>query len=137
MTKFEQIGVGFQHDACNIQEARKAFKYSCDCCCHKGMQIDCDKCAIAATHSMVVACFNDQHKKGNQPRKGNGIMGRRQYTHNESHVLTLEDYIEEKLSMLECDFCIKITPSEIEHMRALKTEIAVDNYARKLWMSRL
>lgn len=61
MTKFEQIGVNYQHDAETPKQAMNAFKYSCNCCCSKGMRIDCDKCAIAATHNLVMACFN---KKG-------------------------------------------------------------------------
>lgn len=65
MTKFETIGVGYQYDARDISEANKAFKYSCDCCCNKGMQIECNKCAIAQAHSMVCACFNDLSQKGN------------------------------------------------------------------------
>ena len=64
MTKFEQIGVNYQHDANSIQEANKFFSYSCNCCCHKGMRLDCDRCAIAVAHNMVVACF--EHCNGNE-----------------------------------------------------------------------
>ena len=60
MTKFETIGVNYQYDANNKEEANKAFSYSCNCCCQKGMRIDCDKCAIAHTHALVVAFFNDK-----------------------------------------------------------------------------
>ena len=59
MTKFEQMGVNYQYDANNIEEANKAFKHSCNCCCNKGIRIDCDKCAIAHTHALIVAYFND------------------------------------------------------------------------------
>ena len=62
MTKFETIGISHQYDATSIQDANKAFMHSCNCCCAKGMHIECDKCAIAFTHSLVVAYFND--KKG-------------------------------------------------------------------------
>lgn len=62
MTKFEQIGVNHQYNANNIKEANKAFQYSCDCCCNKGMHLDCDRCAIAYTHSLVVAYFNDRRE---------------------------------------------------------------------------
>ena len=64
MTKFEQIGVNYQYDANNISEANKSFNYSCQCCCNKGMRIDCDRCAIAHVHNLVVACFNDKNKEG-------------------------------------------------------------------------
>lgn len=63
MTKFEQVGVNYQYNANNIQEANKSFNYSCQCCCNKGMRIDCDRCAIAHVHNMVVACFNDMNKE--------------------------------------------------------------------------
>lgn len=62
MTKFERIGVNFQYDASNKEEANKSFMYSCNCCCQKGMRIDCDRCAIAHTHSLVVAYFEDKNK---------------------------------------------------------------------------
>lgn len=62
MTKFEQIGINYQYEANSIKEANKAFQHSCDCCCNKGMHLDCDRCAIAFTHSLVVAYFNDRRE---------------------------------------------------------------------------
>lgn len=62
MTKFEQVGVNYQYNANNIYEANKAFQHSCNCCCHKGIQLHCDKCSIAFTHNLVVATFNDIQK---------------------------------------------------------------------------
>lgn len=62
MTKFERIGINYQYEANNIKEANKAFQHSCDCCCNKGMRLDCDHCAIAFTHSLVVAYFNDKRE---------------------------------------------------------------------------
>lgn len=62
MTKFEQIGINYQYEANSIKEANKAFQHSCDCCCNKGMRLDCDHCAIAFTHSLVVAYFNDRRE---------------------------------------------------------------------------
>lgn len=59
MTKFEQIGINYQYDARSIEEANKSFQHSCNCCCNKGIRIDCDKCAIAHTHALIVAYFND------------------------------------------------------------------------------
>lgn len=55
MTKFEQRGVELQHEAVSIGHARKNFSYSCGVCCNRGLHLDCDRCAIAATHSLVVA----------------------------------------------------------------------------------
>lgn len=64
MIKFERVGVNFQYDATNIEQANKSFKYSCECCCTKGIRLECDRCAIAHTHSLVIAYFND--KKGDK-----------------------------------------------------------------------
>lgn len=47
--------------------------------------------------------------------------------------MTLKQYIKEKIRMLMDDFCIDLSKEEIEHMRSLKTEIEVDNYARYLF----
>ena len=63
MRKFEQVGVNFQYNATNKAEARKAFSYSCNCCCNKGMRIDCDHCAISHVHSMVMAYFDEKERK--------------------------------------------------------------------------
>lgn len=63
MTKFEQVGVNYQYDASNTEEANKSFEYSCNCCCNKGIRLNCDKCAIAHTHALVVAYFNDKESK--------------------------------------------------------------------------
>lgn len=41
MTRFEEVGVNHQYEANNIKDAIRAFKYSCDCCCSKGMHLDC------------------------------------------------------------------------------------------------
>ena len=57
MTKFETIGVNRQYEAETVREANKAFNHSCDCCCNRGMKIDCE-CSIAFVHSLVIACFN-------------------------------------------------------------------------------
>lgn len=50
---------------------------------------------------------------------------------------TLEQYIEEKITMLKRDFKIRITPDDKDKFYDCKTEIAVDNYARSLFMNRL
>lgn len=65
MTKFEQIGVNLQNDAMTKEEARKNFSYSCRVCCNRGMQIQCDKCAISVCHQETMACFDEinNHKK--------------------------------------------------------------------------
>lgn len=62
MTKFEQVGVNYQYSANSAEQAQKSFQYSCNCCCNKGMRIDCDRCAIAHVHNLVMACFNDNHQ---------------------------------------------------------------------------
>ena len=60
MTKFEQIGINIQHSAISKEDALKKFSYSCDLCCHKGMRINCDRCAIAVVHSQLIAIFEDK-----------------------------------------------------------------------------
>ena len=65
MTEFEQVGINYQYDATSIREANKSFQHSCDCCCNKGMHLDCDHCAISHVHSLVVAYFNDNGGKAN------------------------------------------------------------------------
>lgn len=65
MTKFETIGVNFQYNANNTEQANRSFQYSCDCCCNKGMRIDCDRCAIAHAHSLVAAYFADKANENN------------------------------------------------------------------------
>lgn len=63
MTKFEQRGVQFQYAASTKEQAQKSLAYSCDCCCMKGMRIDCDHCAISCTHEMVMAYFATEEMK--------------------------------------------------------------------------
>ena len=58
MTKFEQIGVNYQYSSETKEAANRSFQHSCDCCCNKGIHLDCDHCAIAQVHSLVVACFD-------------------------------------------------------------------------------
>ena len=63
MIKFERIGVNLQYDADSLKEANKLFNYSCECCCTKGIRLDCDRCAIAHAHTMVAAYFSDKAKE--------------------------------------------------------------------------
>ena len=49
----------------------------------------------------------------------------------------LDDYIAQKISMLENEFCIRLSFAEISHMRALKTEGDVDRYAHQILVDRL
>ena len=58
MTKFEQVGINFQYDASTKEQAIKSFNISCNICCCKGMRIDCDRCAIAEVHSLIMASFD-------------------------------------------------------------------------------
>ena len=59
MSSFEQIGVNYQYDSKTLEQAVKNFKRSCDCCCHTGRHIECDRCHIAAVHNHIVAFFAD------------------------------------------------------------------------------
>lgn len=62
MTKFEQVGMNYQYDATSKHEAQKLFARSCHACCNRGMQLDCDKCAIAQAHNLVIAIYEDMKK---------------------------------------------------------------------------
>lgn len=63
MTKFEHIGIEFQYDAACAADARKSFGYSCNICCARGIRIECDRCAIRATHEMTMAYFASSEKR--------------------------------------------------------------------------
>ena len=63
MTKFEQIGVNYQLEARDKAEALRSFRYSCRCCCERGMHIECDRCAISFNHDLVVASFDSQEQE--------------------------------------------------------------------------
>ena len=62
MTKFEQVGINHLMDSNCKEEANKTFKLSCDLCCNRGMHINCDRCAIAFNHSMIIAFFEESAK---------------------------------------------------------------------------
>lgn len=63
MSKFEQVGINYQYDACSKHEAHRAFARSCHACCNRGQQLDCDKCGIAQAHNLVIAIFDDMERK--------------------------------------------------------------------------
>lgn len=62
MTKFEQIGINRLYDCSNKANLNSTFSHSCNCCCNKGMHLECDKCAIAYTHSLLMAIMDDKVK---------------------------------------------------------------------------
>ena len=59
MTKFEQVGVNYQNDAESKEQSNRSFRYSCECCCTRGMHIECDRCAIAVAHNLTIAAFEN------------------------------------------------------------------------------
>ena len=59
MTKFEQVGVNYQNDAESKEQANRSFRYSCGCCCTRGLRIECDRCAIAVAHNLTIAAFEN------------------------------------------------------------------------------
>lgn len=63
MTKFEQVGINMQYESDTKEVAIKKFARSCECCCNKGLCIECDRCSIAVVHQLVVASFetNKRH----------------------------------------------------------------------------
>lgn len=63
MTKFEQVGVNMQYDTTTKEEAKRKFARSCECCCNRGMCIECDRCAIATVHQLVIASFETKKRE--------------------------------------------------------------------------
>ncbi len=59
MTRFEEIGQQLQLESLSKSEAKARFKKSCDICCNRGINIDCDRCAIASCHRMVCETFDE------------------------------------------------------------------------------
>ena len=51
--------------------------------------------------------------------------------------IPLNQYIKGKLKMLQDEFCLKLSTTEIAHMQSLKTERQVDNYAKSLLNAKL
>lgn len=60
MTKFEQVGVNYQNDAESKEQANRSFRYSCECCCTRGLRIEYDRCAIAVAHNLTIAAFENK-----------------------------------------------------------------------------
>lgn len=60
MTKFEQIGVNYQNDAESKEQANRSFYYSCECCCTRGLRIECNRCAIVVAHNLTIAAFENK-----------------------------------------------------------------------------
>lgn len=46
--------------------------------------------------------------------------------------VSLPQYKNNKIKILQRDFCIPLTSEEIEHMKSLTSETSVDRYAREL-----
>lgn len=49
----------------------------------------------------------------------------------------LAQYAKEKIRLLRRDFHVPLTEKEINHISALKSDIAIDNYARGLILAKL
>ena len=67
MTKFETRGCEMQYIARDIEDANRRFDNSCRICCERGIRLDCDYCAIRATHEMLIAYFassEEERKNG-------------------------------------------------------------------------
>ena len=63
MTKFEQTGVNMQYGSATKEMAINKFSRSCECCCSKGLHIDCDRCAIETVHKLVIASFETEKRE--------------------------------------------------------------------------
>lgn len=65
MTKFEQIGVNNLMSTTNKFDLQKGFNWSCNCCCTKGLRINCDRCAIAYNYKLLMAYYADKERPNN------------------------------------------------------------------------
>lgn len=54
MTYFERRGVELQERSETVAQANSRMDYSCQKCCQRGINIDCDHCAIKQTNIVVV-----------------------------------------------------------------------------------
>lgn len=46
--------------------------------------------------------------------------------------VSLDSYKRHKVKMLKKQFCVRMTDEQEEYLNSLKSEIAIDNYARSL-----
>ena len=58
MTKFEQVGINHLNESETKREAQRSFNWSCECCCTRGMHIECDRCAIAQCYQNTMAALD-------------------------------------------------------------------------------
>jgi hypothetical protein len=60
------------------------------------------------------------------------------YTHETKYeTYSLQEYAEDKIWMLEEEFCMKLSKGDIKHMYELPTKDAIDAFCRKLFKERL
>ena len=60
MTKFEEAGVELQYTAKTKKGADARYEKSCNICCHHGLYIKCDHCAIRQAHKLAIAALADK-----------------------------------------------------------------------------
>lgn len=69
MTKFEKIGADLQSTASSKFEANKRFHYSCYMCNLRGINLDCDRCAINYAHDNALEVFDLMAKTNSERSK--------------------------------------------------------------------
>ena len=75
MTRFEQKGVELQEESMTMEEACKAFSYSCKICCEKGIRVDCDRCAISVAHDCKLGYLRTMTELKGFERKPENVNG--------------------------------------------------------------
>lgn len=58
MSRFEERGVLTQEGSVSKADSARSFRRSCAICCARGFRIDCERCAIANAHNMVLTAFD-------------------------------------------------------------------------------
>ena len=64
-SNFERIGISRLYNAKTVEDAKRTFEHSCECCCSKGRYANCDQCGIDYTYKLIVALLNDRQNKDN------------------------------------------------------------------------
>ena len=61
--KFIQNSINKQQEAVTKKEALKMFSLSCNICCTRGIQIQCEQCPIKAAHELTMSVLDDIEKE--------------------------------------------------------------------------
>jgi hypothetical protein len=58
--KFQEVGIKFQHQAYNVESAKRSFNVSCRNCKEKNMGLSCETCLIKKVHEQITVVFQQR-----------------------------------------------------------------------------